>query len=77
MLVLISFKIHTKKCFEVFDVIARSAFTGDIVGKKGWGRLIDETFGNETFKNLAEIDVSFDNVEKLKEFINALEVKQK
>ena len=50
---------------EVFDLFAKSVFTG----KLSWGRLVNKTFGKGTFKKLTELD---ENVEKLEEFVNDL-----
>ena len=50
---------------EVFDLFARSAFTG----KLSWGRLVNQTFGKGTFKKLAQSDK---NVEKLEKFVKDL-----
>lgn len=54
---------------EVFDIFAKSVFTGDIVGEKSWGRLVDKTFGNGTLKELAEKDA---NLVELKDFVDKL-----
>ena len=45
---------------EVFDLFAKSAFTG----KLSWGILIDRTFGKGTFKRLAQLDKNVDELEK-------------
>lgn len=60
---------------EVFELFAKSAFTGNIVGKGSWGRLVDETFGPGTLKKIAEKDAGLDkkNVLELKKFIESLE----
>lgn len=54
---------------EVFDLFAKSIFTGDIVGEKSWGRLVDKTFGAGTLKKIAEKD---SNLEELNNFIDNL-----
>lgn len=58
---------------EVFDIFAKSVFTGDIVGKNSWGKLIDKTFprpdGSSTLKELAYKDA---NLEELKDFVDEL-----
>jgi len=66
-------KDHFKNREEVFNIFAKSVFTGDIVGEKSWGRLIDKTFprsdGSSTLKELAQKDA---NLEELKEFVDKL-----
>ncbi|MFH1048743.1 MAG: hypothetical protein V1732_03710, partial [Patescibacteria group bacterium] len=54
---------------EVFDIFAKSVFTGNIVGEKSWGRLFDKTFGSGTLKELAQKDV---DLKELKEFVDKL-----
>ena len=54
---------------EVFDLFVKSAFTGNIVSKGSWGKLIDETFGNGTLQKIAEKDY---NLEKLKDIVESL-----
>ena len=54
---------------EVFDLFAKSVFTGNIVSKGSWGRLVDETFGSGTLQKIAERDY---NPEELKDFIENL-----
>jgi hypothetical protein len=51
---------------EVFDIFAKSAFTG----KLNWGKLVNKTFGKGTFKKLAQLD---ENVEELGKFVENLE----
>lgn len=57
---------------EVFDVFARSYFTGNMVSEGSCGRLIEDTFGAGTFKKLAESDYKLDELDKLKEFADNL-----
>jgi len=54
---------------EVFNLFAKSVFTGNIVSKGSWGRLVDETFGSGTLQKIAERDY---NPEELKDFIENL-----
>lgn len=54
---------------EVFDLFAKSVFTGNIVSRGSWGRLIDETFGSGTLQKIAEKD---HNSEELKDLIENL-----
>ncbi len=50
---------------EVFDLFAKSVFTG----KLNWGKLVNRTFGKGTFKKLAQVD---ENVDKLEKFVSNL-----
>lgn len=52
---------------EVFDLFAKSIFTGNIVGKDSWGRLVEKTFGNGALKQLAVKDGK-----ELKKFVENL-----
>lgn len=60
---------HFKDREEVFDIFAKSVFTGNIVGEKSWGRLVEKTFGNGILKQLAEKDA---DLSELKEFVDKL-----
>lgn len=50
---------------EIFDLFAKSVFTGNIVGEKSWGRLVDKTFGSGTLKQLAEKDSDLKDLKKI------------
>lgn len=54
---------------EIFSLFIKSVFTGDIVGKNSWGRLVDKTFGTGTLKSLAEKD---SDLKELKQFVDSL-----
>ena len=54
---------------KVFDLFAKSVFTGNIVSRGSWGRLIDETFGSGTLQKIAERDY---DPKELKDFIENL-----
>ncbi len=58
---------------EVFDLFAKSLFTGNIVGKESWGRLIEETFGKGTLKELMEKDSSLTRLKDLRKFVEGLQ----
>lgn len=45
---------------EVFDLFAKSVFTG----KLNWGKLVNKTFGRGTFKKLTQLDENIDELEK-------------
>ena len=55
---------------EVFDLFAKSIFTGNIVSRGSWGRLVDETFGSGTLQKIAEKDC---DLKKLKDLIEDLD----
>lgn len=57
---------------EIFDLIAKSSFTGNLVGEKSWGRLVDKTFGKNTFKELVDRDKMIGATMRLKEFVESL-----
>lgn len=57
---------------EVFDVFAKSVFTGNIVGEDSWGRLVDKTFGEGTLRELMKKDSSRGNLKDLHEFVHNL-----
>lgn len=61
-----------KNSEEVFDLFAKSLFTGNIVGKGSWGRLIEETFGKGTLRELMEKDSSLTRLKDLREFVEGL-----
>lgn len=62
---------------EVFDLFAKSIFTGNIVGKESWGRLLDETFGEGMLRGLMEADSSLKKLKDLREFVDNLPNKNK
>lgn len=47
---------------EIFDIFVKSIMTGKIINL---GHLVDQTFGKETFKKIAEADNNLDKLEKL------------
>ena len=55
---------------EVFDLFAKSIFTGNIVSRGSWGRLVDETFGSGTLQKIAEKDY---DLKELKDLIEDLD----
>lgn len=57
---------------EIFDLFAKSLFTGNIVGKESWGRLLDETFGKGTLRELMEKDSNLTRLKDLREFVEGL-----
>lgn len=61
---------------EVFDLFAKSIFTGNIVGKESWGRLVEETFGKGTLKELMEKDSRLARLKDLREFVEGLKKKE-
>jgi len=50
-------------------LFVKSVFTGNIVSKGSWGRLIDETFGGGTLQKIAEKDY---DLKELKDFAENL-----
>lgn len=62
---------------EVFDLIAESSFTGNLVGEKSWARLIDKTFGKDTFKELVDTDKIIGATNRLKKFVENLKAIEK
>ncbi len=61
---------------EVFDLFVKSLFTGNIVGKDSWGKLIEETFGEGTLRKLMEKDSSLTRSKDLREFVEGLKEKR-
>ena len=50
---------------EIFDLFAKSVFTGNIVSKGSWGRLIKETFGSGILQKIAEKDYDLEELEDI------------
>ncbi len=61
-----------KNSEEVFNLFAKSLFTGNIVVKGSWGRLVEETFGEGTLRELMEKDSSLMKLKDLREFVEGL-----
>lgn len=57
---------------EVFDLFAKSLFTGNIVGKDSWGKLIEKTFGEGALRELMEKDSNLTRLKDLREFVEGL-----